>query len=220
MSRDDEARRDSGMSDRRRERVRLEISREASRLFWQQGLAATSGEQIAEAVELSVRTLWRYFPTKESCAEPIVAQGTEWLMAMMRTWPRERSLEEHFATERAKRPQTWDARQKADNQLTLQMIDLGRREPAIRAAWLMANDRLEQEMAVIIAERLRRVTHDSEVRLHAAAATAVVRVINEDVISALLPATADEVDVDDLARRTARAVHRATGGAVGEPVDS
>jgi len=41
-----------GMSEQRRRRVRLEISREAARLFWAQGVDGTSGDQIAEAVGL------------------------------------------------------------------------------------------------------------------------------------------------------------------------
>ncbi|OEV12241.1 TetR family transcriptional regulator, partial [Streptomyces nanshensis] len=59
-----------GMSEQRRRRVRLEISREAARLFWKQGVDGTSGDQIAEAVGLSTRTIWRHFRSKESCAEP------------------------------------------------------------------------------------------------------------------------------------------------------
>ena len=36
-----------GMSDQRHHRLRLDVSREASRLFWAQGVDATSGDQIA-----------------------------------------------------------------------------------------------------------------------------------------------------------------------------
>jgi len=52
-------RKSGGMSEQRQQRIRLEISREAARLFWEQGVAATTGEQIAEAVGLSVRAVWR-----------------------------------------------------------------------------------------------------------------------------------------------------------------
>ncbi|MFE9687071.1 helix-turn-helix domain-containing protein [Streptomyces sp. NPDC006285] len=51
------------MNEQRRRRIRLEVSREATRLFWKQGVDATTGEQIAEAVGLSVRTIWRHFRT-------------------------------------------------------------------------------------------------------------------------------------------------------------
>ncbi|SCG02442.1 transcriptional regulator, TetR family, partial [Streptomyces sp. MnatMP-M27] len=54
----------SGMSEHRRHRLRLEISREAARLFWEHGVDGTSGDQIAEAVGLSTRTIWRHFRSK------------------------------------------------------------------------------------------------------------------------------------------------------------
>ncbi|MYU16484.1 TetR family transcriptional regulator, partial [Streptomyces sp. SID8361] len=52
------------MSEQRRLRLRLEISREAARLFWEQGVAATSVDQIAATVGLSTRTIWRHFRSK------------------------------------------------------------------------------------------------------------------------------------------------------------
>ncbi|WP_409057572.1 TetR/AcrR family transcriptional regulator [Streptomyces sp. SYP-A7185] len=86
-------------SDRRRRRLRLEISRAACRLFCDRGVAATSGDRIAAAVGLSTRTIWRHFRSKESCAEPIVIEGVEWEMGALRSWPRHLSLEDHLAAE-------------------------------------------------------------------------------------------------------------------------
>ncbi|WP_264349594.1 TetR/AcrR family transcriptional regulator [Streptomyces milbemycinicus] len=68
-------------------RLRLEISGEAARLFWKQGVAATSGDQIADAVGLSTRTIWWHFRSKEACAEPIVMQGVVTLMSVLGTGP-------------------------------------------------------------------------------------------------------------------------------------
>ncbi|WP_413801194.1 helix-turn-helix domain-containing protein [Streptomyces iranensis] len=89
-------------------------------MFWAQGVDATSGDQIAEAVGLSTRTIWRHFRSKESCAEPIVMRGVEW------------------------------------------------------------------EMAWIIAVRLELPADKLQVRLYAAAASAALRVISEDIGAALL----------------------------------
>ena len=52
----------------------MDISRHAVRLFTEQGVAATSGEQIAQAAGVSERTFWRYFPHKESCVEPLLTK--------------------------------------------------------------------------------------------------------------------------------------------------
>lgn len=207
----------SGRSEQRRHRLRLEISREASRLFWEQGVDATSGDQIAAAVGLSTRTIWRHFRSKESCAEPIVTQGVDWEVSTLRDWPPELSLEEHF-TERSRSyvRESGDAEQ-ADDALAIKMILLADREPAIRTAWLMACDEVEREMAGIVATRLRLPADDLQVRLHAAAASAALRVLNEEIGATLLRG-ADPREFADAPERVAHAVRTATGGAVGDPI--
>ncbi|PSB62076.1 TetR family transcriptional regulator, partial [Chroococcidiopsis cubana CCALA 043] len=162
-------RKSGGMNAQRQQRVRLEISREAARLFWEHGVATTSGEQIASAVGISVRTLWRHFRNKESCAEPVLAQDVEECVAVLRRWPREVSLEDHlieWATNRTK-----DVEQQAYDEAVIKMTVLAEKEPDLRAAWLMTHDRIERELVEIIADRLRRPSDDIEVRLHAAVTT-------------------------------------------------
>jgi AcrR family transcriptional regulator len=205
------------MSDKRRERIRLEISREAARLFWEQGVDATTGEQIADAVGLSVRTLWRYFRNKESCAEPVLAQDAEEFVAVLRRWPRNRSLEDHLVEWATNRTQ--DPDQRAYDMAVIRMTVLAEKEPDLRAAWLMANDRVERELVEAFADRLRRSADDLDVRMHAAAANAVLRVISEDVSAAIL-AGVDRALIGNPLERMARAVRVATGGVVGDPVES
>ncbi|MER7799464.1 TetR family transcriptional regulator [Streptomyces parvulus] len=207
-----------GMSEHRRHRVRLEISREAARLFWQQGVDATSGDQIAAAVGLSTRTIWRHFRSKESCAEPIVTQSVAWEMSTLRSWPPHLSLEDHFAAEANRFGRESTALEQADTALGIRMIRLADSEPALRTAWLMACDQVEHEMAEIIATRLDGKPDDLDVRLHAAAASAALRVINEYIGAALLDGV-DPREFSDAASLIANAVRRATGGAVGDPVE-
>jgi AcrR family transcriptional regulator len=54
-----------GLRERKKARTRAAIRRQAMRLFREQGYAATTVEQIAEAAEISPSTFFRYFPTKE-----------------------------------------------------------------------------------------------------------------------------------------------------------
>jgi AcrR family transcriptional regulator len=209
-------RRSGRKSEQRHQRIRLEISREAARLFWEHGVAATSGEQIASAVGISVRTLWRYFRNKESCAEPVLAQDVEEFVSVLHRWPREVSLEDHLVEWATNRPKNPD-RQSYDDAV-IKMTVLGEKEPDLRAALLMTNDRIERELVEIIANRLRRPTDDLEVRLHAAASTAVLRVISEDVCAALM-AGVDRVSIGNPIGHMANAVRVATGGVVGDPVE-
>ncbi|MEW2549873.1 helix-turn-helix domain-containing protein [Streptomyces sp. NPDC047002] len=209
-----------GMSEQRRLRLRLEISREAARLFWEQGVAATSGDQIAEAVGLSTRTIWRHFRSKEACAEPVVMQGVVTLMRALRGWPREISLEDHLAAELGGLTRENAPVDFTDEMLAMKMIRLADTEPALRTAWLMACDQTEHQLCAIIGERLGRPDDDLEVRMAAAAAAAVVRVLDEHIGAAILGGAdlTEFADARSVADRVARAIRTATGGLVGDPV--
>jgi AcrR family transcriptional regulator len=54
-----------GLRERKKAKTRAAIQRHALRLFQEQGYEATTVQQIAEAVEISPSTFFRYFPTKE-----------------------------------------------------------------------------------------------------------------------------------------------------------
>jgi AcrR family transcriptional regulator len=53
------------LRERKKQRMLAEIQRVALRLFVKQGYEETTIEQVAEAVEISPSTVYRYFPTKE-----------------------------------------------------------------------------------------------------------------------------------------------------------
>jgi AcrR family transcriptional regulator len=63
MSSDYQAR---GLRERKKIKTREAIRREAFRLIDENGYAATTIEQIADAAEVSPSTFFRYFPSKES----------------------------------------------------------------------------------------------------------------------------------------------------------
>jgi AcrR family transcriptional regulator len=55
-----------GLRERKKIKTRQAIRREAFRLIDENGYAATTVEQIADAAEVSPSTFFRYFPSKES----------------------------------------------------------------------------------------------------------------------------------------------------------
>ncbi|WP_189077442.1 TetR/AcrR family transcriptional regulator [Mangrovihabitans endophyticus] len=55
-----------GLRVAKKRQARVAIRREALRLFLAQGFAATTVDQIARAANVSPRTLFRYFPTKQA----------------------------------------------------------------------------------------------------------------------------------------------------------
>lgn len=55
----------AGLRERKKAKTRAAIRDHAMRLFEEQGYAATTVDQIAEAAEVSQSTFFRYFPSKE-----------------------------------------------------------------------------------------------------------------------------------------------------------
>src|SRR5690349_5137704 len=74
--------------------ARLAVSRHACALFWERGVAGTSGDDIAAAAGLSTRTIWRYFRSKEACVEPLLAKSVQRFIGVLDRWPPELSLGE------------------------------------------------------------------------------------------------------------------------------
>lgn len=60
----------AGLRERKKARTRTEIREHALRLFLEHGYEATTVQQIADAAEVSLSTLFRYFPTKARLVLP------------------------------------------------------------------------------------------------------------------------------------------------------
>lgn len=194
---DDTRRGRAPMSDRRRELQRLEISRAAVALFREHGVHATSGERIAEEVGLSGRTLWRWFRTKESCVEPVLARSIDAVVATLRRWPAGVGLDEHLLAEYRPPQDPVDA---ADADAAMSVIALSRTEPGLRAVWLAVHERSEPVLAEVIAARAGREPGDLDVRVHAAAVAAALRISGEDLAVELAAGVRCTDPVDRLGR--------------------
>jgi AcrR family transcriptional regulator len=134
------------LTEERRAEIRLEIARAAVGLFVAQGVTATTGEQIGQAVGVSARTVWRYFPSKESCVRPLFSAGIEMIAESLRNWrpgePLERILDRIVPADPAPAHDTVGA-----------LVRLTRTEPALRAVWLQTYDEAEPAFARALAER-------------------------------------------------------------------
>ncbi|WUI29047.1 TetR/AcrR family transcriptional regulator [Mycobacterium sp. NBC_00419] len=191
------------------------MSRKAAALFWDRGVSATSGDDIAAAAGLSTRTIWRYFRTKESCVEPLLAKTAERFLASARRWPHELSLIEHLVADAVTYPLS--AQDIEDEIAALRIGTLSATEPALRTAYLMVHDEMERGLLPVIADRLGLPADDLTVRLCAATVTGAFRVIDEDVGRTVIvegkPVTqAEALGLID------RAITEATNGRLGGPV--
>jgi AcrR family transcriptional regulator len=192
------------------------VSRHACELFWERGVAATTGDDIAAAAGLSTRTIWRYFRSKESCVEPVLALSAQRFIALAGRWPDELSLADHMAADMVENPLT--ERELADEIASLRIATMSATEPALRTAYLMVHDEMERRFVPIVARRLRLPEDDLTARLCAAAVTAAFRVVDEDVGRRAI------IDKEKVSQQEAlalidRAIRDATNGRLGGPVN-
>ncbi len=195
--------------------ARLNVSRHACALFWERGVSGASGDDIAAAAGLSTRTIWRYFRSKEACVEPILAKSAHRFIGVLDRWPPELSLGEHMAADVVAHPFT---PQDIDDELSaMRIATMATREPALRTAYLMVHDELERGFIPVVAKRLRLPQDDLTVRLCAAATTAALRVVDEDVSTAVI-VHRREVSQQETLALIDRAVLDATNGRLGGAV--
>lgn len=199
----------------KQEQARLDVSRHACRLFWERGVSGTSGDDIAAASGLSTRTIWRYFRSKESCVEPLLARSTERFIAVLQRWPHELSLAEHLAVNSYSHPLS--PQDIEDEISAMRIATMTSSEPALRTAYLMVHDQMEQGFIPVIADRLALSETDLTVRLNAAAVTGAFRVVDEDVSRAVI-IDGENVTAEQTLALIDRAIREATNGRLGGPV--
>jgi AcrR family transcriptional regulator len=161
--------RPAGLRERKKARTRAAIRQHALRLFAEQGYAATTVEQIAEAAEVSPATFFRYFPTKED----VVLQDDFDLLALaeMEAQPAELGPIAAF------RAATAAVRQQLtpeDIELFAATTYLTLSVPEIRARAIDELLRTTDEISASIARRIGTSPGDFEVRVMAGAIIGVI----------------------------------------------
>jgi AcrR family transcriptional regulator len=150
------------LSESRKEEIRLEIAMAAVRLFTEHGVDGTSAAQIAEAAGISTRTLWRYFPSKEACAAPLLSVGLGRFTRLVREWPVDRPLV--GVAEDA----GWFSDTSAPRiLLILDLLRLTCTEPALDTVWVRCFSEAVQPLADVLGERLGLPGDDLRMKVNA-----------------------------------------------------
>ncbi|SNR89249.1 transcriptional regulator, TetR family [Haloechinothrix alba] len=192
------------LNNRRKAALRLEIARHAVDLFTAQGVATTKGEQIAHAAGISTRTLWRHFPTKESCVRPLLAAGLEAATEQLRDWPPNVGLLSFFVNscESGTLPQAEPA--------VLNLIRMTHTEPALRVVWLQAHDDALPVLCRLLADRSGLSSDNLRIKVHAATLNGALRAAAEDFAQRY--ATDNSAGTEELTACLHTALHTATEG--------
>ena len=107
----------------------------------------------------------------------------------------------------------------ADETAAMRIAAMSATEPALRTAYLMVHDEMERGFIPVIAKRLGLPAQDLTVRLCAAATTAALRVVDEDVSTAVV-VHGRTFESQDILTLIDRAVLDATNGRIGAPVST
>jgi len=139
----------SGLAARKKERTKQQLAEAAAELFYERGYAATTVDDIVAAVDVSPRTFFRYFPTKEDLVVALGATTLDLFLDALRNRPPEESLQ--VAVRNAigeSLAAGWEDTTKVRSFLAL----IGE-TPVLRARWLEEAYGKRDRMAEVIAER-------------------------------------------------------------------
>ncbi|MFD5031347.1 TetR/AcrR family transcriptional regulator [Streptomyces sp. NPDC058405] len=169
----------TGLRARKKQRTRDALLRVALELFTTQGYDRTTVDEITDAVEVSQRTFFRYFASKEEVAFAVVDMVEERFVEALRVRP---AAEFPFEAMRNAVAAAWDTIGEAIEAAvpvglymrTYQMIES---TPALLAVHLRRSAELEEAVARLIAGREGLdVDTDPRPRVAVAAFTSVIRV--------------------------------------------
>ncbi|PAN01401.1 TetR family transcriptional regulator [Streptomyces sp. Alain-F2R5] len=168
-----------GLRERKKQRTRDTLLRSALVLFTERGYEATTVDDIAEAAEVSQRTFFRYFASKEEAAFFVSRLAeSHFVDAVRRRPPEEAPLD----AMRQALVECWDTIGEAVEQLVplelhMRFYRVIESTPALLAAHLRRATELEEEIARIVAHRENvDVDADPRPRVVVAAFGAVMRV--------------------------------------------
>ncbi|MET9951654.1 TetR family transcriptional regulator [Streptomyces sp. NPDC006339] len=171
-----------GLRERKKQRTRDALIRVSLELFTTQGYERTTVDEIADAVDVSQRTFFRYFATKEDVAFAVQQMVEERFIAALGERPAE---EGPFDALRNAVLSAWDTIGEAiaevvPVELYLRTFQLIESTPALLAVHLRRSTEMEETIARLIAEREGLdVDEDPRPRIAVAAFSGVMRVTGQ-----------------------------------------
>lgn len=167
----------TGLRERKREQTRERLTRAALTLFLERGFEATTIDDIAAAAEVSRRSFFHYFASKEDVVSAWQEHAATTLVAAIIARPSDESMltaaENAIAT----------AIKGLDPAEAAAMSQLKRDNPALQARDRMKYEKLERALADGLSQRSGRKSDRLKARLVAMIATGAMRVGGESWLS-------------------------------------
>ncbi|MEU4994968.1 TetR family transcriptional regulator [Streptomyces sp. NPDC021622] len=171
-----------GLRERKKQRTRNALLRAALELFTTKGYEETTVDEIAEAVDVSQRTFFRYFANKQETAFAVQEMVERRFVEVLRERPAD---EAPFVALREAVIGAWDAMSRSIEEVvpvelhmrTYRMIES---TPSLLAVHLRRSIEMEEEIARVIAEREGLdMDEDPRPRVVVAAFSGVMRVTGQ-----------------------------------------
>lgn len=162
------------LRERKKDRTRADLLAAALDLFNKQGFTETTINQIADAVDVSPRTLLRYFPTKEDIVVSWVEDGMSVFLSSLAERPAGESP--HASLLFSARTMLAHYQSQAEFYLTIERAIAA--SPAIKARKLDMSARLAEQVTELLKQRHRgSATHDWQVLLYPTLVFSILRIV-------------------------------------------
>ena len=178
-----------GLRERKKARTRAAIREHALRLFREQGYAATTVDQIAEAADVSPSTFFRYYPTKED----VVLQDDLDVLALAAFEAQSRDLSP-VAAFRAAAREAFAALDEDDLAKLRETAEMTLTVPELRARAMDEYTRTIGVIAEAAAKRSGRDANDFAVKILAGAIVGVIMAATMPWTDMAARPTADMID--------------------------
>jgi AcrR family transcriptional regulator len=162
-----------GLRERKRQQTRERLTRAAMALFLDRGFEATTLDDIVAAADISRRSFFHYFASKEDVVFAWHEENTAALVAAVAARPAGESLlavAENAIAAMVRQLEPGEA---------LAMAKLKRDNPALQARDQVKYEKLERALAEALARRAGRKTERLQARLVAMIATGAMRIGGE-----------------------------------------
>jgi AcrR family transcriptional regulator len=143
---------DEGLRERKRRLTRQLISDAATALFASRGFDEVKVAEVARRVGVSEKTIYNYFPTKESMVLDTADEMVEGLAAALRGRAPEESITEAVVRALVNETARFDADADALSEMVPAFVAMIEQTPSLHAAWLGVN----AQLADVATEELAR----------------------------------------------------------------